>query len=197
MFLTLSAETKFLLLFSIYSISLFNCSWNTLYTETVPEAYITIKDHKEAFPNKISCRLINPSKSSIDKISKVILDKISNIVQSRTSVNQWKDRSSVIEWFINIKKKEISSSFFFFFFFLMLKLLLFSLWRSVWKCYPVWKRINWYLSLQLTINKAATENAIISWERTLGQKKKAMKILMPLRVVLMGLKYVNLSAHTS
>ena len=39
------------------------------------EAYITIKDHKEDFPN-ISCRLINPSKSSIGKISKVILDEI-------------------------------------------------------------------------------------------------------------------------
>ena len=38
------------------------------------EAYITIKDHKESFPNKISRRLINPSKSSIGKISKVILD---------------------------------------------------------------------------------------------------------------------------
>ena len=35
------------------------------------EAYITIKDHKESFPNKIPCRLINPSKSSVGKISKV------------------------------------------------------------------------------------------------------------------------------
>ena len=192
MFLNLSAETKFLLLFSIYSISLFNCSWNTLYTETVPEAYITIKDHKEAFPNKISCRLINPSKSSIDKISKVILDKISNVVQSRTSVNQWKDRSSVIEWFINIKNKESSS-----FFFLILKAFTFQSLKICLKVYPVWKRINWHLWLQLTINKATTENAIISWECTLGQKKKAMKILMPLRVVLMGLKCVNLSTHTS
>ena len=40
------------------------------------EAFITIKDHQEDYPNKISCRLINPSKSSIGKICKVILDKI-------------------------------------------------------------------------------------------------------------------------
>ena len=33
------------------------------------EAYITIKDHKKDFPNKISCRLINPSKSGIGRIS--------------------------------------------------------------------------------------------------------------------------------
>ena len=39
------------------------------------ESYITIKHHKEDFPNKISCRLINPSKSDIGKISKSILDK--------------------------------------------------------------------------------------------------------------------------
>ena len=45
------------------------------------EAYITIKDHNEDFSIKIYCHLINPSKSSIDKISKVILDKINNTVQ--------------------------------------------------------------------------------------------------------------------
>ena len=31
------------------------------------EAYITIKDHKESFSNKILCCLINPSKSSVGK----------------------------------------------------------------------------------------------------------------------------------
>ena len=33
------------------------------------EAYITVKDHKEAFPHKLSFRLINPSESDIGKIS--------------------------------------------------------------------------------------------------------------------------------
>ena len=33
------------------------------------ESYITIKDHKGDFPHKISCRLINPSKSDFGKIS--------------------------------------------------------------------------------------------------------------------------------
>ena len=42
------------------------------------ETYIKIKNHKEDVPNKISCRLINPLKSSIEKIRKVILDKITN-----------------------------------------------------------------------------------------------------------------------
>ena len=71
--------------------------------------YITIKDHKEDFPNKISCCLTNHSKSSIGKISKVILDKISQQKQLITIVNYWKDNSSVIEWFNNFENKDQSS----------------------------------------------------------------------------------------
>ena len=40
------------------------------------EAYITIKNHKEGFPHKLSFRLLNPSKSDIHKISKNILNRI-------------------------------------------------------------------------------------------------------------------------
>ena len=69
------------------------------------EAYITIKDHKEDFPNKISCRLINPSKSDIGKISKQILDKINFKIKSETKLNQWKNSTSVIEWFNNTPNK--------------------------------------------------------------------------------------------
>ena len=69
------------------------------------EVYITIKDHKEDFPNKISCRLINPSKSDIGKISKQILDKMNFKIISETKLNQWKNSTSVIEWFNNIPNK--------------------------------------------------------------------------------------------
>ena len=40
------------------------------------EAYITVKDHQEGFPHKLSFRLLNPSISDIGKISKNILDRI-------------------------------------------------------------------------------------------------------------------------
>ena len=60
------------------------------------EGYITIKDHKEQLPNKISCCFINPSKSSIGKISKAILDIINkNVVVRSTKINQWKNISNV------------------------------------------------------------------------------------------------------
>ena len=51
------------------------------------ESYITIKDHKEHFPNKIPFRLVNPSKSDIGKISKSILDKIITKTVSLSNVN--------------------------------------------------------------------------------------------------------------
>ena len=70
------------------------------------EAYVTIKDHKEGFPDKISCRLINPSKTDIGKISKQILDRVSNTILVKNKVNQWKNTYSLIEWYRNIKRKD-------------------------------------------------------------------------------------------
>ena len=51
------------------------------------EAFITIKDHKEGFPHRVSCRLLNPSKTNIGKISKVLLDKITSAILSDTKIN--------------------------------------------------------------------------------------------------------------
>ena len=40
--------------------------------ETVKkEAFVTLKDHKANFRNKPSCRIINPCKSELGKVSKV------------------------------------------------------------------------------------------------------------------------------
>ena len=55
------------------------------------EACVTIKDHKERFPDKISCRLINPSRTDIGKISKQMLDRFTNTILVRNKVNQWKN----------------------------------------------------------------------------------------------------------
>ena len=69
------------------------------------EAFITLKDHKENFHSKPTCRLINPSKSEIGKISKSILDTINTGLRKILHYNQWKNSRSVIEWFNNIKDK--------------------------------------------------------------------------------------------
>ena len=65
------------------------------------KSYITIKDHKDDF-------LINPSKSDIGKISKVIIDKINTKLLEVYKVNQWKNTQSVIDWYINIRGKRNS-----------------------------------------------------------------------------------------
>ena len=67
------------------------------------EAYVTSKDHKGVFPDKTSYRLINPSKADIGRISKQILDRVNNTILEENKVSQWKNSSSFIEWYRNIK----------------------------------------------------------------------------------------------
>ena len=69
------------------------------------DAYITIKDHKDNFPSQIKCRLINPSKTHLGKISKAILDKIINDIRQKTNLTQWNNSNNVIQWFNNIQNK--------------------------------------------------------------------------------------------
>ena len=73
------------------------------------EAYITIKDHKEGFLHKLWFCFLNQSKSDIGKISKNILDWINKSFVVFPHANQWKNTSSVIDWFKNIPNKRQSS----------------------------------------------------------------------------------------
>jgi hypothetical protein len=70
------------------------------------EAFITIKDHKEDFLHRPSFRLLNPSKTEIGKISKSLLDKINKNIVNTSKICQWKNTSSVIDWFNALDKKE-------------------------------------------------------------------------------------------
>ncbi len=70
------------------------------------QAFITLKDHKENFENNPKCRLINPAKSEIGRISKKILEKINTTIRNTTSLNQWKNSLSVINWFNNVQDKQ-------------------------------------------------------------------------------------------
>ena len=49
-------------------------------------AYITVKDHKEEFPEKISFRLINPSKSEIGKSVQSYLTNLIKRLQNQLSL---------------------------------------------------------------------------------------------------------------
>ena len=68
-------------------------------------AYITLKDHKDNFRSAHPCRLINPCKSEIGKISKSILENINRNLLKLLQVNQWRNSESVIKWFDSIENK--------------------------------------------------------------------------------------------
>ena len=72
-------------------------------------AFVTIKDHKPDFPNRVSCRLLNPCKSHIGKISKQYLEKINNDTRESTNANQWRNSRHVIDWFKEIPNKSQST----------------------------------------------------------------------------------------
>ena len=80
-----------------------------IYSMGKRQSYITVKDHKESFPNNVKCRLINPSKSELGKVSKRILSNIVETVRNKTKLNHWKNSESVINWFVNLQGKERAS----------------------------------------------------------------------------------------
>ena len=50
-------------------------------------AYITIKDHKENFNINPKCRLINPAKSELMKVAKIIVENINKTVREKLHCN--------------------------------------------------------------------------------------------------------------
>ena len=69
------------------------------------QAFVTLKDHKDNFQNNPTCRLINPAKSEMGKVSKKLIDQVNTELKSSKNVNQWKNTASVIKWFKNIPNK--------------------------------------------------------------------------------------------
>ena len=62
-------------------------------------AFITIKDHKNDFPNSIKFRVINPASNNLGKVSKRILDDVNSKCRVASGVNQWKSSQDVLKWF--------------------------------------------------------------------------------------------------
>ena len=71
-----------------------------------PYAFITLKDPKENFTSNPKCRLINPAKSELGKVSTVLLNNINRKVRDSSKVDQWHITDEVIEWFENIEYKK-------------------------------------------------------------------------------------------
>ena len=76
---------------------------------TEEEAFFLIKDHKQSFPGRIECRLINPAKNWIGVISKKILDRTNSNLRYSTGYNQWLSTGAAINWFKSIPDKQKKS----------------------------------------------------------------------------------------
>ena len=72
---------------------------------SVSPAFITIKDHKDRFETDTKCRLINPAKSQIGIISRLILQRVNNELRLKLKLNQWQSTQDVLKWFSGIKGK--------------------------------------------------------------------------------------------
>lgn len=70
------------------------------------QAFLTLKDHKESFATNPSCRLINPAKSEMGRVSKIILAEINKSTRKNTKVNQWTNTVEVLNWFSKIPDKK-------------------------------------------------------------------------------------------
>lgn len=70
------------------------------------QAFVTLKDREENFLNNPTCRLINPSKSDLGRVSKQILETINDKVRECSNANQWKNTHAVIKWFPRLENKQ-------------------------------------------------------------------------------------------
>ena len=79
---------------------------NRVFATQKRPAVITLKDHKENFPNSPEIRLINPTKAELGKVSKQKLAKIISSLKVKTKLTQWKNDLAVIDWFNSLEDKQ-------------------------------------------------------------------------------------------
>ena len=70
------------------------------------ECFITLKDHKPNFENNATAGLINPAKTEIGRIRKVILKNINKELRNNLQLQQWNNTTAVINWFKKIENKD-------------------------------------------------------------------------------------------
>ena len=70
---------------------------------TPGNARFTYKDHKQCTNGKIPCRVINPAKTHVGKLSQVILREKITLLRENLKLNHWKSTGEVLEWFNTLK----------------------------------------------------------------------------------------------
>ena len=66
---------------------------------TERKAFISIKDHKSNFPNKIQCRLINPARNNLGKVAQQIIRSAVKSIKEKSGLNLWMGTNDVLDWY--------------------------------------------------------------------------------------------------
>ena len=74
-------------------------------THSEETAFVTLKDHKPDFRDNPKCRLINPAKSQIGKVSKQLIEKLNDEIREKSKLKQWRSTTDVLSWFKDLKNK--------------------------------------------------------------------------------------------
>ena len=85
-----------------------NATWRSEWTRWGRSKQVKLKDHKDNFADRIPCRLINPAKLEMGKVSKQILDNINAQLKKKLEITTWKNSAAVIciDWFKAVDQKE-------------------------------------------------------------------------------------------
>ena len=67
------------------------------------KAFISMKDHMANFPNNIQCRLMNPARNNLGKVTQQIIRSIVSSVKAQTKLNLWMGTGEVLKWYEAIK----------------------------------------------------------------------------------------------
>ena len=76
-----------------------------VYKTTKRQAFVTLKDHKPNFRNNPKCRLLNPTKTELGRVSKQKTEKIYSILREKLGFNQWRNTKSAVKWYIILRQK--------------------------------------------------------------------------------------------
>ena len=70
------------------------------------DSFVTLKDHKPGFHSNPSCRLLNPTKPELGKVSKQMLEKLNSELRAKkTELKQWRQTKETRNWFNNLESK--------------------------------------------------------------------------------------------
>ena len=73
---------------------------NRMDIKSEKNCFFTLKDHQKNFINNfITVSLMNPIKTELGRINKLILDKINNSLCKRLRIDQYKNALELTQWF--------------------------------------------------------------------------------------------------